>query len=219
MISWGGYFFFNPSSFLMELIISIHDYVILFLIRILFLVIYKIFFLIKVEGFNVNFFENHQIEFIWTFLPFAILLIIISPSLYSLYIIDSCMFCGIPIFIIGHQWYWRYFYPDFGSFFDSYIAQNVETGLRLIEVDNSFIVPFVVPIRCILSSSDVIHSWTIPSLGVKIDAIPGRINNFCFSIKRPGIFFGQCSEICGVNHRFIPIRLESIDLEDFFSAF
>lgn len=91
--------------------------------------------------------------------------------------------------------------------------------IRLLEVDNRLLIPSFLPIRFLVSSSDVLHSWTIPSFGVKIDAVPGRINQFCFSSKRSGIFFGQCSEICGANHRFIPIVLESVPFKEFYSSF
>jgi cytochrome c oxidase subunit 2 len=126
---------------------------------------------------------------------------------------------------VGHQWYWSYEYSDFwfadsNSFveFDSYIIPTRELddrGLRLLDTDNHTIVPFKTHVRMLISSADVLHAWTVPSLGVKADAVPGRINQVKFICQRPGIFFGQCSEICGANHRFIPIVLESIPGVDF----
>lgn len=208
MIRWGGFFFHNPGSYLIEVIISLHDYVMIFVVSVLILVLFLVVSLFFQCGFDTNFYENHQLEFVWTVVPFIILFLIIIPSLFSLYFLDSCSFCGYPLSIIGHQWYWSYNYPNLGYNFDSYIIPSSSSVINLLETDNSFVVPLGVPVRCVLSSVDVIHSWTIPSLGLKIDAIPGRLNNFCFSLKRPGIFFGQCSEICGVNHRFIPINLE-----------
>lgn len=115
---------------------------------------------------------------------------------------------------MGHQWYWSYEYSDFQKInFDSYIIPIDKINpneFRLIEVDNRIVLPIKTQIRIIISASDVIHSWTIPSLAVKADAVPGRLNQANFLLNRPGLFFGQCSEICGTNHRFIPITIERI---------
>lgn len=216
MIRWNRFFFHSPCTYLLELVIILHDYVILFMISIIFLVLILI-----LNSFNyffsLNFYEAHELEFIWTIIPFIILFFILIPSLNSLYILDRCFFCGLTISIIGHQWYWRYFIKDifFNCSFDSYMIRNCV--IRLLEVDNRLVIPCFLPMRLLLSSSDVIHSWSVPSFGVKIDAIPGRLNHFCFSIKRTGVFFGQCSEICGANHRFIPIVLESVPFKEFIS--
>ena len=135
--------------------------------------------------------------------------------------IDSC----ITIKVLGHQWYWSYEYTDFWSLsnntrieFDAYIIPTNELELdmfRLLDVDNRTIVPFRVHIRILISSADVLHAWTVPSLGVKADAVPGRLNQVKFIAQRPGLFFGQCSEICGANHRFIPIIIEIINTNSF----
>lgn len=218
MTTWNGIYFHSPSSFLIEFVSLIHDYVSLFLFSVFILVGANITYSIFLKKFNLEFFENHQIESVWTIIPFFLLIFIVVPSLASLYVIDTCLFCGITIRIIGHQWYWSYFYKDFQDFFfDSYIIPSNSSSIRLLEVDNSLIIPTSFPIRFLVSSSDVLHSWTIPSFGVKIDAVPGRINQFCFSSKRSGVFFGQCSEICGANHSFIPIVLESVPFKNFYS--
>lgn len=220
MTTWNRLYFHSPSSYIIELISVMHDYVSLFLVRIMILIIMNLSYLILIRKFNLNFLENHHLETIWTLLPFFLLIFIITPSLRSLYMIDSCLFCGITIRIMGHQWYWRYFYKDFKEFFfDSYILRAEESVIRLLDVDNRLVIPTFLPVRFLLSSSDVLHSWTIPSFGVKIDAVPGRINQFCFSSKRSGIFFGQCSEICGSNHRFIPVVMESLSFKNFISLF
>lgn len=120
--------------------------------------------------------------------------------------------------IIGHQWFWSYEYSDFPLIeFDSYIIpQNSRINeFRLLDVDNRIVIPLFSQIRSLVSSFDVIHSWTIPSLGVKADAIPGRLNQIRFYSLYPGIFFGQCSEICGANHRFIPISIEVVNSSNF----
>jgi cytochrome c oxidase subunit 2 len=220
MTTWNGIFFQNPSSFIMELVSVIHDYVSIFLVSILILVFINLAYSFILKRFNLEFYENHQLERIWTLVPFFLLIFIVIPSLTSLYILDSCLFCGITISIIGHQWYWRYFYKDLKDyFFDSYIIPSSERVVRLLDVDNRLIIPTFLPVRFLVSSSDVIHSWTIPSFGLKIDAVPGRINQFCFSSKRRGVYFGQCSEICGANHRFMPIVLESVPFRKFISFF
>lgn len=213
-------YFHSPSSFIMELVSLMHDYVIMFLFSILIVVILNLGYSFFIKKFNLEFFENHQLESIWTSVPFVLLVFIVIPSLTSLYILDTCLFCGMTIRIIGHQWYWSYFYKDLQEFFfDSYILPSERSEIRLLEVDNRLLIPTSLPIRFLVSSSDVLHSWTIPSFGVKIDAVPGRINQFCFSSKRSGVFFGQCSEICGANHRFMPIVIESVPFKEFFSTF
>lgn len=220
MITWNRIFFHSPSSYLIELVVRIHDYVMIFLISTLIVVILNLAYNFFFINFNLEFFENHQLERIWTVVPFILLMFIVIPSLTSLYILDTCLFCGISVSIIGHQWYWSYFYKDFKNlFFDSYILPSDSSDLRLLDVDNRLVVPNFLPIRFLVSSADVIHSWTIPSFGVKIDAVPGRINQFCFSSKRSGIFFGQCSEICGANHSFIPIVIECVSFKDFIKFF
>lgn len=219
MITWNSAFFHSPSSLLAELVIGIHDYVMIFLFTILIGVLLILTIPFLNSFYDLNYFEDHQLEFLWTVGPFFLLFFIILPSLNSLYMLDTCFFCGLTLNIIGHQWYWSYFYKDIGGLlFDSYILPSDSSNIRLLEVDNRVIVPTFMPLRFLVSSSDVIHSWTIPSFGVKIDALPGRINQFCFLSKRRGVYFGQCSEICGANHRFMPIVIESVVFKDFISS-
>lgn len=216
MITWNRIFFSCPSSYLIEIVIVMHDYVMILLSSILLITLYRGVYLFKNKKFNNFFLEEHQLESAWTIIPFVLLILILIPSLNSLYMLDACLFCGLSIRIIAHQWYWRYFYKDLNSFLlDSYILPSEVRSLRLVDVDNRLVLPANMPIRFNVTSSDVIHSWTIPSFGTKIDAIPGRLNQFCLSTKRPGVFFGQCSEICGANHRFIPIVVERVQLNDF----
>lgn len=220
MTTWNGLYFHSPSSFIIELISLMHDYVRIFLFSVLILVLFNLGYSLFFSAFRLNFFENHQIESIWTIIPFVLLIFIVIPSLSSLYMLDTCLFCGMTISIIGHQWYWSYYYKDlYEAFFDSYILPSESSEIRLLDVDNRLLIPASLPIRFLVSSSDVLHSWTVPSFGVKMDAVPGRINQFCFSSKRSGIFFGQCSEICGANHSFMPIVLESVPFQKFYSSF
>lgn len=220
MTTWRRVYFQSPSTYIMELVSIMHDYVSLFLFSIILIVILNLLYVFPIKKFNIEFFENHQLETVWTLLPFFLLVFILIPSLTSLYMLDTCLFCGITVRIMGHQWYWRYFYKDLKEFFfDSYILPSEEREIRLLDVDNRLLVPTFMPVRFLVSSSDVLHSWTVPSFGVKIDAVPGRINQFCFSSKRSGVFFGQCSEICGANHSFMPIVLESLSFKNFISLF
>jgi len=158
--------------------------------------------------------EGQIIEIIWTILPAITLIFIALPSLRLLYLLDEINNPLVSVKTIGHQWYWSYEYRDFINFeFDSYIIPINEispNNFRLLDVDNRTILPYNSQIRIIITAADVIHSWTIPALRVKIDATPGRLNQIRFLISRAGLFFGQCSEICGANHRFIPITVERI---------
>lgn len=174
---------------------------------------------------NQNLLEIQIVEWVWTIIPAALLLQIALPSLLLLYILDETVDSSITIKSIGHQWYWRYEYSDFCSLgksnleFDSYIIPSNElknNEFRLLDVDNRTVLPLHTQVRVLVSSADVLHSWTVPSLGVKADAVPGRLNQIKFIRHRPGLFYGQCSEICGANHRFIPIVLELINMETFY---
>lgn len=140
--------------------------------------------------------------------------------MHLLYLTDETSNPIFSIKVIGHQWYWRYEYSDFfKKSFDSYIVNNFNDKelFRLLDVDNYLILPINCQIRFLVSAIDVIHSFTVPSLGIKIDAVPGRINQIGVFIQRVGVFFGQCSEICGINHRFIPIGVEVVDIHNFYS--
>jgi len=163
--------------------------------------------------------RGQTIEIIWTIIPAIVLIFIALPSLRLLYLLDEIRIPAITLKTIGHQWYWSYEYSDFNLIeFDSYIIPINEINIlnfRLLDVDNRIILPINLKIRILISAADVIHSWTIPSLGVKVDGSPGRLNQTNFLINRPGLFFGQCSEICGANHSFIPIVIERVNLNYF----
>jgi len=159
--------------------------------------------------------ECQPLELFWTCSPALILIFVGLPSIRLLYLTDEVIKPIITVKTIGHQWYWSYEYSDFKNIeFDSYILPN-DSIFRLLDVDNRTIVPMLSQIRILISAADVLHSWAVPSLGVKVDAVPGRLNQVNFLINRPGLSFGQCSEICGANHRFIPICIESIPIKEF----
>nr|ASU53343.1 cytochrome oxidase subunit II [Trichaitophorus ginnalarus] len=216
-MSWMKLSFQNSNSPLMEQLIFFHDHTIFIILMIMFTITYMMMFIIKNKFINIKILENQMIEFIWTIMPPIILIFIALPSLHLLYLMDEIESPILTVKIIGHQWFWSYEYSDFFNIeFDSYMINNLEKqNFRLIEVDNKTILPFKFNIRLLISSEDVIHSWTIPSLAIKMDAIPGRMNQINLFMNRPGLYFGQCSEICGINHSFMPIQIESINLNKF----
>nr|WVH37065.1 cytochrome c oxidase subunit 2 [Meteora sporadica]WVH37087.1 cytochrome c oxidase subunit 2 [Meteora sporadica] len=171
-----------------------------------------------------SFFHGQTIEIVWTTIPALILIVIAVPSFALLYSMDEVIDPAMTIKVIGHQWYWSYEMSDnLGEQinYDSYMVKtpDLEPGeFRLLEVDNSVIVPTHTHIRVVVTSTDVIHSWAVPSLGIKIDACPGRLNQATFFIKRAGYYYGQCSEICGVNHAYMPICIEARDIADYIES-
>nr|YP_010564294.1 cytochrome c oxidase subunit II [Elophila turbata]UYX62304.1 cytochrome c oxidase subunit II [Elophila turbata] len=219
MATWSNFNMQNSASPLMEQIIFFHDHTLIILIMITILVSYLMFNLLLNKYINRFLLEGQMIELIWTIIPAIILIFIALPSLRLLYLLDELNKPLITLKTIGHQWYWSYEYSDFNNIqFDSYMIPSNDMSLnhfRLLDVDNRIILPMNNQIRIMITATDVIHSWTIPSLGVKVDANPGRLNQTNFFINRPGIFFGQCSEICGANHSFMPIVIESISIKNF----
>nr|WAU48173.1 cytochrome c oxidase subunit 2 [Abrota ganga] len=218
MATWSNLNYQNSASPLMEQIIFFHDHTLVILIMITILVSHLMINLFFNKYINRFLLEEQMIELIWTILPAITLIFIALPSLRLLYLLDELNNPLITLKSIGHQWYWSYEYSDFNNIeFDSYMIQSIENinNFRLLDVDNRIILPMNNQIRILITATDVIHSWSIPSLGVKVDANPGRLNQTSFFINRPGIFFGQCSEICGANHSFMPIVIESISIKNF----
>lgn len=219
MSTWNSFSFQDRNSPVIEQLLFFHDNTIIILTAIITIVSYSIMNTIINKIINRYLLNNQSIELLWTILPAVTLLFIALPSLKVLYLIDDITKPIITIKAIGHQWYWRYEYSDFRNIeFESYIKRTSEMNeneFRLLETNNRTVIPINTSIRLLTTSTDVIHSWTIPSLGVKIDAIPGRLNQRLILINRPGLIYGQCSEICGANHRFIPIVVERIDIQRF----
>nr|YP_010707974.1 cytochrome c oxidase subunit II [Neptis sappho]WCR30182.1 cytochrome c oxidase subunit 2 [Neptis sappho] len=218
MATWSNLNYQNSASPLMEQIIFFHDHTLIILIMITILVSHLMINLFFNKYINRFLLEGQMIELIWTILPAITLIFIALPSLRLLYLMDELNNPLITLKSIGHQWYWSYEYSDFTNVeFDSYMIQPNEnmSDFRLLDVDNRIILPMNNQIRILITATDVIHSWTVPALSVKVDANPGRLNQTSFFINRPGIFFGQCSEICGANHSFMPIVIESISIKNF----
>nr|ASS30651.1 cytochrome c oxidase subunit 2 [Gastroptychus investigatoris] len=218
MPMWANLEFQDSASPLMEQLIFFHDHIMIVLILITTFIGYIMLSLFSNVFMNRTLLENQNIEVIWTILPALILIFIALPSLRLLYLLDEVNNPYITLKTIGHQWYWSYEYSDFLDLeFDSYMITN-EINLksfRLLDVDNRIILPMNMQIRVLVTAADVIHSWAVPALGVKADAVPGRLNQVNFMINRPGLFLGQCSEICGANHSFMPIMLESVSATSF----
>nr|AAN14980.1 cytochrome oxidase subunit II [Liriomyza sativae]AAN14982.1 cytochrome oxidase subunit II [Liriomyza sativae]AAN14983.1 cytochrome oxidase subunit II [Liriomyza sativae]AAN14984.1 cytochrome oxidase subunit II [Liriomyza sativae]AAN14985.1 cytochrome oxidase subunit II [Liriomyza sativae] len=215
MSTWANLNLQNSASPLMEQLIFFHDHALMILVMITTLVGYLMITLLFNKFTNRYLLHGQMIEMIWTVLPAIILLFIAFPSLRLLYLLDEINEPSITLKAIGHQWYWSYEYSDFNNNmeFDSYMIPTnelKEDEFRLLDVDNRVVLPMNTQIRILVTAADVLHSWTVPALGVKIDGTPGRLNQTNFFINRPGLFYGQCSEICGANHSFMPIVIESV---------
>lgn len=163
--------------------------------------------------------HNTMIEIVWTAIPVLIITLLAIPSVKLLYFMDKAEKAEMTVKITAHQWYWSYEYPDHQNIaFDSYLIEDKDLKpgqLRLLEVDNRVVIPADTNVRFILTSADVIHSWAVPSFGVKKDTVPGRINETWVRVKNEGVYYGQCSELCGPRHGFMPIAVEVVSKEKF----
>nr|YP_008964129.1 cytochrome c oxidase subunit II [Eulimnogammarus verrucosus]AHB14316.1 cytochrome c oxidase subunit 2 [Eulimnogammarus verrucosus] len=219
MPTWHMLSFQDSASPSMEQLTMFHDFTMAILTLITIMVALNMGFISSYTLTDRLLMEHQTVEIIWTICPIVILVLIALPSLQTLYILDDPFTPSVTVKAIGHQWYWSYEYSDFSKVeFDSYMTPTQDLtsyGMRLLEVDNSVALPINTQIRLITTGADVIHSWAVPALGLKADAIPGRLNQLMFSIKRPGIFYGQCSEICGSNHSFMPIKIEALPMKNF----
>jgi len=220
----------DPATPVMEGIIHFHHDLMILLIFVCFFVIFML-------GRAVHHFYHERnpvsdgvvhgtvIEIVWTIIPAILLMVVAVPSFALLYSVDEVVDPALTLKIVGHQWYWSYEYSDYnmeddaeGISFDSYMVPDDELNpgdLRLLEVDNRVVLPVNTHVRLVITAADVLHSWAVPSFGVKTDACPGRLNQVSLFVQREGVFYGQCSEICGVNHAFMPIAVEVVSLEDY----
>ena len=203
-------------------IIDLHDSIIFYLI-ILFALVFWLFFSTIFNPDHLPFLRHgNVIEIIWTITPALILWFIAIPSLKLLYLLDEILDADLTVKAIGHSWYWSYEYSDYAHLnndvsisFDSFLVPDSDLAfgeLRRLTVDNYLVLPIHTSIRLLVTSMDVIHSFAVPSLGIKADAIPGRLNSLGFIINRPGTFFGQCSELCGDLHSAMPIGIKAVNL-------
>nr|YP_001427344.1 cytochrome c oxidase subunit II [Mesobuthus martensii]ABC71908.1 cytochrome c oxidase subunit II [Mesobuthus martensii] len=218
MATWGMLSFQDSISPLMEQLTFFHDHSMAVLVLITVLVFYVLAMMLSNMFLSRFILEGQELEIFWTFIPAILLIFIAFPSLRLLYLMDEVSSPDLTLSTVGHQWYWSYEYSDFLDVeFDSFMLPLEESGFRLLDVDNRSVLPWGVFTRVLITSSDVIHSWALASSGAKMDAVPGRVNQVCFLLNRPGLYFGQCSEICGANHSFMPIVIESVSVEAFLS--
>lgn len=166
-----------------------------------------------------TFSHNSLLEVLWTGVPVIILVLIAIPSLRLLYYLDKTPDAEMTIKAIGHQWYWSYEYPDIGDIsFDAIMLEEEELedgDIRLLSTDTQVVVPVDTNIRLLTTADDVIHAWAIPAFGVKLDSVPGRVNETWFRVTKEGVFYGQCSELCGTNHAFMPIEVRAVSKEEY----
>jgi len=242
--TYGQIGFQDPATPIMEGIIDLHHNIFFYLIVITALVLwmmrrilvsYNLYWDFPTTASHIvdrknylllnNIVHGTWLEIVWTLTPSIILMLIAIPSFALLYSIDELIDPAVTLKVVGHQWYWSYEYSDYNEVlnensinFDSYMVSTDDLNvgdLRLLEVDNTVVLPINTHVRVIVTATDVLHSWAIPSLGVKVDAVPGRLNQVSIFLKREGTFYGQCSEICGVNHAFMPIVIKGVKLEDY----
>ncbi len=217
MSLWAQILFQERNSSIIQVLSLFHDYSLILIVIIL----------VFVTGISFSILRNKFIsdsviitivEVVWTIVPILILLMLVVPSLQILYYIEE-RDPYLTLKTTGHQWYWEYNLADLDINFESFMnstLENLWTGeYRLLEVDQPMVLPTQKNIRVLITASDVLHCWTVPRLGVKADAVPGRLNQVYFNIIRPRLLYGQCSEICGANHRFMPINIEAISTSKF----
>ena len=162
--------------------------------------------------------HNVAVEVLWTLIPCLILIVMAVPSFKILYSQDTIPKADVTVKAIGYQWYWGYEYPDENIIFDSYMLEDKdlkENQPRLLAVDNEVVVPVNKVIKVLITANDVLHAWALPSFGVKRDAVPGRINETWFKAEKEGTYYGQCSELCGIKHAFMPITVRVVSEDDY----
>ena len=221
MIAWGQLNFQEGISTSIEFINYFHDYIIVILLLILTFVTYMFIYVSSRPYVDKYTIDSHVLETVWTVIPIVILLFIAFPSLGLLYLIEEVSKPALTVKVVGHQWYWEYQYSNswFNQSFDSYIIHELDSAplYYTLDVDNRLVLPTIANILFLITSADVLHSWTVPTLGIKVDALPGRLNYLTSKTMFSGVYYGQCSEICGSNHSFMPIVLEFVPIRSYLS--
>ena len=216
--------FQQPATSVMEDIVFLHHLVMYILLGVVFLVFITLFYIcIRFKSSSnpipMKFKDNLALEIGWTILPVIILITIAIPSFKILYRTEHIPASDMTVKVIGRQWYWTYQYPEHGEIsFDSNLIpddQLRKDQKRLLDVDNEAVIPVDTTVKFLVTSSDVIHSFTVPAFGRKIDAVPGRVNETWVNVKKTGTYYGQCSELCGVGHGFMPIKIKVVSKEEF----
>ena len=216
--------FQNPATDLMGSVVGLHNIILIVMtlvtLFVLFLLFYVSFrFSAKRNPIPSTRTHNTVVEVLWTAIPIVILVVLAIPSFKLLYQQEKSENYDMTVKVIGHQWYWEYEYPDHGDFyFESYMIQDEdlkEGDLRLLTVDNPLVIPANKNVQILITAGDVLHSWAVPSMGLKTDAVPGRLNETWVNVKEPGIYRGQCSEICGSGHGFMPVVVKVLPEREF----
>ncbi len=216
--------FVDPATSIMEQLDRGHDYLLIIITGICLLVLMLLLYICLRFNRRRNpvpskTAHNTRLEIIWTVIPILILVVIAIPSLRLHYFMQRVVDPEMTVKVVGYQWYWRYEYPDQGGFgFDSYMKKDNELAPgehRLLAVDNRMVVPVNTKVRLLITGADVIHAFAVPGFGVKKDAVPGRLNESWFEAERTGTFYGQCSELCGVGHGFMPIVIDVVEKDQF----
>tara|TARA_Y100000992_G_C21189117_1_gene454677 strand:+ start:94 stop:948 length:855 start_codon:yes stop_codon:yes gene_type:complete len=216
--------FQNPATDLMQKVITLHDAILIAMTAITLFVLFLLFYVsfrfsAKRNPTPSTTTHNTVIEILWTAIPIVILVVMAVPSFKLLYQQEKSETYDMTVKVIGHQWYWEYEYPDHGDFyFESYMVQEEdlqEGDLRLLTVDNPLVIPANKNVQILITAGDVLHSWAVPSMGIKTDAVPGRLNETWVNVKEPGTYRGQCSEICGTGHGFMPVVVKVLPENEF----
>ena len=216
--------FQNPASGGMRDIVNFHDNLLLPIIIaitvfVLFLMLYAcVRFRASANPNPSKRTHNVTVEILWTLIPCLILIVMAVPSFKILYKQDTIPKADLTIKAVGYQWYWGYEYPDENIIFDSYMIEEKDLRAdqpRLLAVDNEVVVPVNKVVKVLITANDVLHAWALPSCGVKRDAVPGRINETWFKAEKEGTYYGQCSELCGIKHAFMPITVKVVSEEDY----
>ena len=216
--------FQNPATDLMGSVVGLHNIILIVMTLITLFVLFLLFYVsfrfsAKRNPIPSTTTHNTVVEVLWTAIPIVILVVLAIPSFKLLYQQEKSENYDMTVKVIGHQWYWEYEYPDHGDFyFESYMVQeqDLEEGdLRLLTVDNPLVIPANKNIQILITAGDVLHSWAVPSMGLKTDAVPGRLNETWVNVKEPGIYRGQCSEICGSGHGFMPVVVKVLPEREF----
>ena len=216
--------FQKSATYLMDEIINLYNFVMYILIVVTIVVFSIMVYIVlkfnaKTNPLPAKFDNNLTIEVVWTVIPIILLIIMAVPSFKILREIQKVPKSDMTVKVVGHQWYWRYIYPDHQNIeFESYMIQDKDLKpwhKRLLDVDNRLVLPVDSVVRFIITGADVIHSFAVPSAGIKTDAIPGRMNETWIKFREKGVYYGQCSELCGANHGFMPIAIEVVSKEDF----
>nr|YP_003331393.1 cytochrome c oxidase subunit II [Aplidium conicum]CAX68842.1 cytochrome c oxidase subunit 2 [Aplidium conicum] len=213
----------DGSNMVANCMLLFHDYCLVLMATILTYVIFMFFICYKSRGFSVTTLQGSNfLEMVWTIIPMFFLLSLGLPSFMMMYYLEGESKGDLTYKVIGHQWYWSYENNDFIDYsFDSYMLPLEEMNVgdnRLLEVDNGLTLPYGSLNRMVITSTDVLHAWALPSMCLKVDAVPGRLNTLSLFSLSPGTFYGQCSEICGINHSFMPIKVEFIGWNDFLKS-